>query len=266
MEAFVKGNGDIKNDTFVFTKLPPVFIDPVTKLEKGLVTAVVITDPSCTQCVDPKTMVESFKQTGVKVKDLKEFAWDSTDGQNIINQYKITKIPTLIFSSDIDLYDSVKSVWSKIGTVEKDKTYVARSLPLPYRDLTTGQIAGLVDITYLTDSSCPDCYDAKGVQKPILTNNYKVALRSEQTVDASSPEGQTLIAKYAITKVPTILMSPGIDQYASLKKVWTSVGTVETDGWYVFTALDQLGSITYKDLTKNQIIRPAGQPSPSPTK
>lgn len=264
LENFIKSNGKIKDKTFIFTKVTPIFIDTATGQETGHVTATLITDLSCPQCIDLKPLVENFKKAGVKITDLKELAWNSQDAQNIINQYKITKIPTFIFSPEFDLYDA-KSGWPNFGTIEQDKTYVARNLPLPYRDLAKGQIVGFVDLIFLTDSSCTDCYKVQDVQKPILTKGYGVALRSERTVDVESLEGQSLITKYNITKVPTIILSPGIDQYSNIKNVWKSVGIVGSDGWYVFTGLNLLGNITYKDLTSNQVIKPA-QPSTTPTK
>lgn len=264
LESFVKANGEIKDNTFIFTNLSPVFINSETKQEKGWVTVTEITDPSCPQCLDVKAIVEGFKKGGVKIKDTKELTWNSLGGQRIISQYKITKAPTFILSSDFDLYDNLKSSWTNFGTVETDKTYVARNIPLPYRDLTKGQIAGFVDIIYLTNSTCPDCYKAQDVQKPILTKGYGVAIRSERFVDISSTEGRNLISKYSITKVPTILISPEVDQYTNLKGVWKGVGTVGQDGWYIFTEMGQLGGVIYKDLTSNQIIKPADQPSPSP--
>lgn len=266
MESFVKNNGEVKENTFIFTKITPTFIDTQTKQEMGKVTATIVSDPSCSQCIDPKLTIESFKKAGVKITNQRELVWNSNEGQQIINQYKITKLPTFILSSDIDLYDGVKSNWSNIGTVETDKTYVARNLFLPYRDLEKGQILGLVDLIYLTDSSCSDCYKVADVQKPILKQGYGVGIRSERTVDAFSVEGQGLIRKYKITRVPTILLSPEADQYVNLKNVWEDVGTVESDGWYVFTGFNQLGNVTYKDLTNNQVIRPPGQPGPNPTK
>lgn len=254
LETFVKSNGEIRNNTFIFTKLSPVFINTKTRQEMGKVTATLITDSFCSQCADPKIIVEKFKNAGVKINETREFAWNSYDGQNIINQYKITKVPTFIFSSEFDLYDTIKIAWQNFGTVESDKTYITRKLPLPYRDLALGQIVGLVDVIYLTDSSCIDCYKVSDIQKPILTKGYGVALRSEQTVDVSSGEGQHLISKYKVTKVPTILLSPELDQYSNLKKVWENVGTIESDGWYVFRETQQLRGAVYKDLTTNKIV------------
>lgn len=269
LEGFVKNNGEIKNDTFVFTKVTPIFIDPDTKGEVGKVTATILTDPTCTQCIDPKLTVEAYKKAGIKIIDQKAITWNSSEGQQIINQYKITKVPTFLLSSDVDFYDVVKANWTSIGTVEQDeqsssasKTYVARNLFLPYRDLEKGQIMGLVDMVYLTDSTCSDCYKPETVQKNILIQGYGVGFRSERTVGISSGEGQGLVTKYKITKVPTILLSPSVDEYVSLKGVWKNVGTVESDGWYVFREMQQLGNIIYKDLASNQVIRPA-QASPT---
>ena len=255
--GFIKSNGEVKNKTFVFTKVTPIFIDTVTKKEMGKVTVTVLTDPACTQCINPKLTVEAYKQAGVKIVEEKEVAWNSTEGRQIINQYKITKIPNFILSSEIGLYDNIKTSWSQLGTVEKDGVYVARNLILPYRDLEKGQIAGLVSIIYLTDATCTDCYNVQEIQKPILTNAFRVALFSERTVDSASSEGQGLVSQYKITKLPTILLSPNADEYVGLKNVWPSVGTVESNGWYVFREMKQLGNVTYKDLTTNQVVKPA---------
>ncbi len=270
--GFLKNNGEIresvagaiKNNTFVFTRVTPVFIDTGTGQEMGRVVATLITDPYCSKCTDPKTVIENFKKAGVKIKETRELTWNSYDAQNIISQYKITKAPTFIFSPEFNLYDSGKSTWQNFGTVESDKTYVARNLPLPYRDLTKGQIVGFVDIVYLTDSSCTECYKVSDTQKPILAQGYGVALSSERTVDVLSGEGQDLISKYKITKVPTVLLSPEADQYPNLKNAWKSVGTVESDGWYLFREMQQLRGVIYKDLTTNQIVGRAS-PASAPT-
>ncbi|MDO8618388.1 MAG: hypothetical protein Q7R49_00420, partial [Candidatus Daviesbacteria bacterium] len=89
---------------------------------------------------------------------------------------------------------------------------------------------------------------------------------SQRSVDISSVEGKSLLARYGITKVPTILISPEADQYANLKNVWKNVGTVETDGWYVFREMQQLRGAVYKDLTTNQIVgKVVASPSPDGT-
>lgn len=136
---------------------------------------------------------------------------------------------------------------------------MARQLFLPYRDVTKGQIVGLVDVVYLTDSSCTDCYKPQEVHKNILTQGFGVGIRSEQSVDANSPYGKSLVSKYKITQVPTLLISPEVAEYSGIKQVWPQVGTTEPDGWYVFRQVSRLGSVIYKDFTSNQVVRPQQQ-------
>lgn len=261
LEEFVKSNGELKNDTFIFTKVPPVFLDPETKQEFGKVAATILTDALCPQCFNPESIMDSYKEAGIKITDIKETPYNSAEGQRIISQYKITKVPTFLFSSDIDFYDIIKNSWPQIGTIEQDKTYVVRNVLLPYRDLAKDQIVGLVDMVYLTDRTCDGCYDAVKTHQPIITQGLGVVLRSERTVDINSAAGKSFVSKYKITKVPTILLSPEVDQYVDVKSVWKRVGTVESDGWYAFRELQVLGGVVYKDLTTNTIIQPAQAPS-----
>lgn len=259
LEGFVKGNGEIKNNTFIFTDITPLFIDPETNKEMGKVSITYITDPSCTVCINPKLTIDAYKKVGVKVTEEKEVPWSSAEGQRLIGQYKIEKLPTFILSSDVSYYPSIADRWQNIGTVESDGAYVARQLFLPYRDVVKGQIIGLVDTIYLTDSSCADCYKPQEVHKNILTQGFGVGIRSEQTVDINSSYGKSLAEKYKIVQIPTLLISPEVKEYTSIQQVWPQVGTTESDGWYVFRQVARLGTIIYKDLTSNQVIRPQQQ-------
>lgn len=259
LEGFVKGNGEVKNNTFIFTGVTPLFIDPESNKEVGKVSVTYITDPSCAACINPKLTVDAYKKAGVKVIEEKEVPWSSSEGQSLMEKYKIEKLPTFILSSDISFYPSVVDSWQNIGTVEPDGTYIARQLFLPYRDVAKGQIIGLVDTVYLTDSGCSDCYKPEDVHKNILTQGFGVGIRSEQTVDINTSYGKSLVDKYKITQVPTLLISPEVKEYTGIVQVWPQVGTTESDGWYVFRQVARLGGVIYKDLTSNQVIRPQRQ-------
>ncbi|MCL5797382.1 MAG: hypothetical protein M1366_01085 [Patescibacteria group bacterium] len=256
LEGFVKGNGEVKNDAFIFTGVTPLFIDPVSSKEVGKVSVTYLTDSSCSACINPKLTIDAYKKTGVKVIEEKEVSWSSAEGQRLIGHYKIEKLPTFILSSDVSFYPSIAGSWKNIGTVESDGTYIARQLFLPYRDVAKGQIVGLVDVIYLADSSCTDCYKPQEVHKNILTQGFGVGIRSEQTVDINSSYGKSLVGKYKIIQVPTLLISPEVKEYTGIKQVWPQVGTTESDGWYVFRQVARLGTVIYKDLASNQVIRP----------
>lgn len=261
LEAFVKGNGEIKNNTFIFTGITPLFIDPETNKEMGKVSITYITDPSCVACVNPKLTVDAYKEAGVKVTEEKEVPWSSSEGQRLIGQYKIEKLPTFILSSDASYYPSIKNNWQNIGTVESDGAYIARQLFLPYRDVAKGQIVGLVDTIYITDSSCTDCYKPQDVHKNILTQGFGVGIRSEQTFNINTSSGKSLVDKYKITQIPTLLISPEVKEYTGIVQVWPQVGTTEPDGWFVFRQVAGL-NVIYKDLASNQVVRPQQQAVP----
>ena len=115
----------------------------------------------------------------------------------------------------------------------------------PYWDIKDNEAKGLVTVTYVTDDSCSDCYNVQ-VHKTIL-ENYGVFIANKSTVDISSIEGQSLISKYSITKVPTIIVSSDLQYYQAIIKVWTQVGTVEDDGNYIFRNVS-LVSANYTEL------------------
>lgn len=264
LQDFVTANGKVANDKFVFTNVTPLYIDPATQKTIGGVRVTVVTDTLCTDCIDVTQFIEGNKKAGVNITAEEKVEWNSAEGQNLIDQYNITKLPTLVFSSDMGAYEAIRNSWTRAGTVEDDGSYILRNLAPPYRDVEKDRIVGLVDAVYLTDEDCSDCYKPEELQKDIFTKRFGVKLRSERTVDISSAEGKRLVEQYKITQVPTALLSPEANEYASLQSIWQRVGTVEDDGWYIFRHLNQLGGVVYKDLTKNEIIRPQQQPGTNP--
>lgn len=256
IESFIKNNGEIQDSTFIFTKTTPVYIETANGQEMGGVKVSYLLDATCTQCIDLKRTIEAFKRAGVAVIEEKEFQWNSQGGKELIKKYKIELIPTFLLSSDIALYDSIIENWPNMGTVASDGTYIATKIPMPYRDVNKG-IVGLVDVIYLKDFSCAECYKSEEIHKRVLTQGFGVGFRSEKIIDSSSSSGKGLVKKYQITKVPTLLISPQVSEYENIKSVWSQVGTIEKDGWYVFRQMEQLGGVVYKDLSSNQIIRPS---------
>ncbi|MDO8619414.1 MAG: hypothetical protein Q7R49_05760, partial [Candidatus Daviesbacteria bacterium] len=181
-----------------------------------------INTPNCTDCFNVDSAIAGFKKLNVKVEEEKTLAFDSPEASASIKQLAIKRVPTYFVTGEVtknNLEDFVKS-----NGELRDNTFIFTKLSPVFIDTGTGQEMGRVDLIYLTDSSCTDCYKAQDVQKPILTEGYGAAIRSQRSVDISSVEGKSLLARYGITKVPTILISPEADQYANLKNVWKNVG------------------------------------------
>ena len=157
-----------------------------------------------------------------------------------------------MLSEDASFYNVIQQAWPQVGSREKD-AFVLRLVSPPFINLTTGKLRGIVNIIYLTDKSCSDCYDVHK-HKEILTSeqSFAVKLDKEETFDVSDAKGKELIVKCNITLAPTIILSDEISVYPSiyaLKRFFS----VEKDGSYIFRLLSAVG--TYKDLTKNEVLK-----------
>ncbi len=223
----------------------------------GLVKLIALTDAACSQCIQLDGVITALEGAGIKLVDKQTHAYDSPEGKALIGKYGATRAPALVVSNDITVYEGMDAQLQAMGSVEKEGYYVVHSLFPPYRDLASNQVKGLVEVIYLTDESCKECFDVT-VNKQIL-QRFGLAMESEKTLDVSSAEGKQLVNRYSLTKVPAFLMSGEAKEYASLNSVWKQVGTVEGSGWYVFRKPELFG--TYQDLEKGEVVvpQPGGQ-------
>ncbi|MDO8661369.1 MAG: hypothetical protein Q7K43_05760, partial [Candidatus Woesearchaeota archaeon] len=251
----------LKKDGFMIFAAPkPPYINTESGNVIGAVKLTLISDKDCPQCTDLNTFSAQFKQLGIAIT--KEDKFDVTDskGNNLVQKYNIEKVPTLIFSSDAAAYDEFAQGFPQVGTIEKDGTFVMRTIPPPYMNVPQNKIYGLVDLTYLTDNSCTECYNVT-LHNQILANpqGFNLKLQSEKYVDISSAEGKEIVKKYNITSVPTVLMSKDAGEYQLLVQTWPRVGSVESDGSFVFRDLTVMRG-KYKDLVTNKLKPDAATP------
>ncbi|MFC1774924.1 hypothetical protein ACFLZN_01260 [Nanoarchaeota archaeon] len=236
---------------YLFDEPYPPYADIDGKIY-GVVSAVIIND-SCSECSGVRNVLLSM-QTVYKVYISSETAIDSSseDGQRLLEHYNITKVPTIILSEDALEYEVIEQSWLDIGTIETDGKLVLREVLPPYHDLIDNEVKGLTNAIYLTDSSCTDCFDVTTL-KPILTENFGIALTNEVTYDTSSDNGKRLIQSYSITTVPTIILSQDAQYYKAIEVGWESLGTIENDGMYVLRNLNVFPQITYKNVITGEL-------------
>ena len=251
VKSFFGAGWQTNEKSAVYTGQLPPYTD-AAGIVKGMVEVTQIVDRSCEKCGDMSGVIDFFKRSNVKFSSEKTFDSDSTEGRELIKKFGVDRLPAMIVSKDILEYPAVKAVWPQLGAEEKAGSFALHSTSPPYRDVVTGNIIGLTDVIYLSDKSCTACYNVT-TNKRIL-ENFGMALDSESNIDVSDAAGKVLIQKYAITKVPVILVSPEGKEYARFISAWQSVGDVGEDGWYVMRSPNVLG--TYKDLTTGRVIAP----------
>jgi len=212
-----------------------------------------ITDKSCTDCSSLDVYTQVISELNVKITKRTSLDKEDKQAQSLIKKYSIGKVPYMVVAGEIDKFAELSNLWKAWGITD-NSTFVLTSVIPPFVNLKTGEVDGRVSVVYLDDTSCDECYDVK-TNKEILEKYYAVKLIDEKSVDISSAEGKDLIQKYEITKIPTFLLDGEAATYPGLASVWPNVGTVESDGWYLFTGVEQLG--VYYDLETKEVVNPA---------
>ncbi len=240
-----------RDGKYVLTDIIPPYFSP-SKGVVGKVTVTNIIDSSCSECVSLSQVVSFLGDNGVFLSEEKRVEYSSTEGKALISKFGIQQIPAIVLSNNILEYPTIAEMWDQVGATEKEGHFALHAQVPPYRDVATGEVKGLVSLTYLEDLSCSSCYNVS-VNKQILAG-MGIFPVSESHVDISSAEGSSLVKKYKIEKAPIILISPEGSAYTSLNQVWPQVGSIEEDGWFVMRNPQLLGA--YKDLVSGEVVSP----------
>lgn len=230
----------------------PVFFDLTEERFVGAVNMVTLTYSDCTQCSAPISKGE-FAALGVKIVEEVQADISSETGAALVNNYNITKVPTVILTSELKDYDGYES-FLDIASEEEDGSFVFREANPVYYDLAEGSLAGNLFIIYIEDSSCEDCFKS-GTLQNFLRNAFGLKTHQEDVIDYTSSAAEPLIEKYSITKIPTAVISGDVEAYYLLRTVWPNWGIVGEDGAYVFTQMQNLGQGSYTDLESGEIVQ-----------
>jgi hypothetical protein len=213
---------------------------------RGNIEVTYVTAPSCSECYTAETYRYFVSQFGFYLSSEEIVPINSSEGIALRSEYQLANVPTIIFRGDLEVYPEQYAYLSQ-NSAEVGDAIILKTQP-PYLELSSGRVRGLATITYLNDSTCTDCYDVTihgGVSQ------IGIYLDEEKFVDVNSVEGRALVAKYNITSAPTMLLSGDLSVYTGLEDIWVNqlrLGTLESDGTYVFRAMSLLGDMKYVEL------------------
>ncbi len=213
----------------------------------------------CSDCLNITQLESDISRLNVNVSE-KSIDYSGAEAQQLISKYNIKKIPSMLITGETE--KAGIGFWSQIGTKESDGTLVLR-YGLPYIDPSSRTEIGKVRLVEIEDKSCGSCYNVS-LHRDIL-KEMGIVLSGISKYDIAfsnlgSGELKGMIAKYNITKVPTILLSPDLDYYdESLKDFMLQFGTKEADGWYVFRKMEGMRDVIYKDLSLNKTVNTTAQ-------
>ncbi len=84
-----------------------------------------------------------------------------------------------------------------------------------------------IEAIIIADKNCPECFDVAPMLASLSKLNIK--LTSSRTIDRIDEGAKTLIANYAITKLPTLILKGEVQKDANLKNALSRAGDVNGD-------------------------------------
>lgn len=184
-----------------------------------------LSDPDCPRCVNLSAQLDALKGGNVELTKEVTLSLKTPEGQALVSQYGITKIPALVATGET-------AKVSLGGAREQDGAKILEAPSAPYTDAATGEPRGFVRITYITDAGCADCPDLQAALAPLA--NAGIAMADQEVLDWDSAEAKPLLELYHLDKVPAAILSKEFSAYPSMADAWTNLGTVEGDGAYVY--------------------------------
>lgn len=198
------------------------------------VNGVNLTVIQCGGCFDASQIIDELISAGINISRITYLNESSSDG--------FETLPIIIMSENIRDYPFFNSL--KYYGYWRSGEFVMNKMEPPVKNLSSGELlTGEVELIFVQPFNCTNCYDVR-VHKLIL-NRFGLRIISERTVY----EDDSLVEKYNITKIPTIILSPQAQLYSTFMRVWSSVGTVEDDGFLVFRDVETISSGAFKELS-----------------
>ena len=229
--------------------MPPV-------LETGTVNLTMIEAPDCDECNADGLLLEQtktvllnsgFLRAGVS----KTIGPDTPEAKALMAKYSIVELPAVIVEGDVGRDPEFVTSWKEnVGTQEGANALVTRLGYPPYYNVTTAKVTGLVKAIGIRASGCTECGDPDMFISSLEGPTVGMVFTEKNVYDDNSSEGKALIARYNITKIPSLLLSEdGASAYPIFSQI-KMLGTVE-DGWYILRDVVP----PYLDLADNRTLR-----------
>lgn len=212
-----------------------------------------LTAPACTECAKATNLEAALKNsTAVRLAAWRSVDYTTAEGKAFAQAHGLTRVPSAVITGETAKLQQKVQAFATLGATHADGSLAVSSLPAPYLEIASGLIRGRVTLTLIADTRCTTCYDPNRHQE--ILQQFGLAM-DVRTVDRSDSDGKKLVQRYRITAVPTYTLTGDVTAFPSLVKLWSTVGTVESDGAYVFrSGVAQMG--TYYNLTKRTTVTP----------
>ncbi len=136
--------GTVKKDGSIALGANPPYFNTSTGKVDGIASLILLNDSSCAACYDVTMHIPIVERFQVYLSSTRTVDAGSAEGKGLVSKYGITAVPTILITGDVSVYVQLAAIWGTVGTVEKDGSYVFRTMSAiagrQYRNLTTGKV------------------------------------------------------------------------------------------------------------------------------
>ena len=217
------------------------------KMKPAQLNIIKLTASSCDDCYDIEEAIASLKKQNVNITKEESFELGSVKAQELITQYNVQKLPTLIISGEINKSEQLRGYLKNVGE-EVQESIVYTNINPPYYNIALKRVVGRVSIVNVVDSQCEECTSLSDIPKSL--ESAGIFIKDERSVEYDSEEGSKLIKDFDIKQIPALLISNEIDYYESFKQQMLLLNLTEKDGFYAMHSIFP----PYRDLDQNKIV------------
>ena len=186
---------------------------------------IILTDSACSECIDISPATSSVKEANTNIINEKTVDINSGEGKELITAFAIAKAPSIVLLGETDKFSSEEFE-------ERGEGLVFEPQVPPFTNIVSGKVTGIVEAIIIDDSSCENCVGMDAVLSQL--KQLGISIDTQETFERSSSKGQELINKYSLEKLPALVLSKDLSDYGSaVEKLWSQIGTKESDGSYV---------------------------------
>ena len=175
----------------------------------------------CQDCFNINSVIEGIKSENVNVT--KEETLDVGDASQLIQDYNIERLPTVIVKGELNK-TNLDSTLTAVGDA-----LVFTSQTPPYYDVSLSRVKGLIVATVINASGCGSCTDVAPLLDELKSNGIIIARETTLTEE----EAAGLIETYNMQALPSLILSRDASEYQLLVQNWPALGTIEQDGNFV---------------------------------
>ncbi len=208
---------------FVIASLSTTIKDKSKENEEARRPAVLeltIINAECKECFDVNAFVEKIRKGNVNITNIDKINLE--DAKDLIERYKINKLPTVIVRGEVN-----KTSLDPLVNVED--AYVLTNIPFPYYDVTEDKVKGIVEAVIIKPLECEKCFDMKKIIEEFRSSGIII----NKLIELNEKDAVELIKKYSLQTLPAVILSKDAGDYLILRDSWKSYGFVAEDKKYV---------------------------------